>query len=416
MADQPTTADVNALLPFANAYIAGPFNPADNLGPPVPSQRINDAYFLPNGTINDANRTDFATISASANIGDIFLSGGSQLMPAPTFKGTYFFDQSGGGSSQSYYAVEGAPNAPTNFATMMAAMKTLGRYRSALSQTVLDFDTTNPLRFTAIRVDDVRTRRKGQTETQPQISLATFSGSFDPNTVVSDENDQPDACYKVTFSDSLGNSSIMYFHGVPIASQLTPQGQADSRPRPFFESRFPDIDPQWLVNLNIFTNNMRLLGLGLRYTTVQWTPQGLPLDGQAGTGNGTPIAVFYGRAGTGPQTYTFSLSTPVAPVLGKFRVILRGFQNMKVLNGRHPAVGFIDAGVYYVNVRMNAPNYLPWDSFGYLSPEIFSTFQPSPAAPISQGDFSGVSGVVYTSHKVGRPFGQARGRRARVNR
>lgn len=410
---EPTSQQVSSLLPIAYAYTGMPFVPGDNLGPPVPSAVLNASFSMPVNTVTDANRVEFATISASAapnyprseSIGGI-------LMPVPTYKGTFFFDQSGGGSSQSFYAVEGAPGAPSTFASMLAAMKQLATARSRLSQTQVNVFTSNPLVFAAIRIDDVRTLRKGDTQPNPDLSLETYYQYFnEPN--VGNENDQPDACYKAIFSDELGNSAQMYFHGVPIASQVREVGR-QMEPRPRFEARLVRPDPEWLVNLNIFTNQLRSLGLGMRFTTTQWTPNGLPLvPAGPSTGNGTPIAITYGMAFTDPHSYSFQITPGAYQPIGKMRIILRGFKNLKVLNGRHPAVGFISGGNYWINVLRRAPDYTPWDGFGYLSPEVFNTFQPSPAPPVSQANFSGVSGVLYTSKKVGRPFGQARGRVSR---
>jgi hypothetical protein len=175
--------------------------------------------------------------------------------------------------------------------------------------------------------------------------------------------------------------------------------------------------------MNLFCNQLIALGLGLRYTTVQWTimglPAGTPPNQIVASGNGTPQAfpalvppvpaVTYNFTGTPNNTYTFALNTPVNPIIGKFRVILRGFQSLKVLNGRWPAMGFIQAGTYYVNVRHRAAQYV-WDANGYLSPEIWSIMTPTPAPPLNGGNAPGVSGAELTSKKLGKPFGLQRGR------
>jgi hypothetical protein len=419
MAINQSVNKLSVFVPFAQAFVATPFVPANVTGPPQTNAEINESFDLPAGTVNSGNRLEFATVAASASVNLPAALGGSAIMGAPNFKGTFFFDQLGGGSSQSFFAVEGAPNAPTSFASMLNAMKQLATPRSGLSQCIdAAPGCINPLRFRAIRVDDVRSKVMGQTVVNPQLSLQSYRRTLvnlDPD--VNLQNDIADGCYKVTFGDALGNHANMYFHGVPIDSQLA---DFSSAPLPAFESRFPEIEPRWIQALNNFTNQLIALGLGMRYTTVTWTPDGLPINQGVllipGTGNGTPIAVEYGKAGTGAQTYTFQLPVGAGNVIGKFRVICREFKQLRILNGRHAAKGWLAGGNYYVNVRMNAPNYLPFDGFGYLANEVFGTFLPSPAPPVSQANFSGVSGAIYTTHKVGRPFGQARGRRSPVVR
>jgi hypothetical protein len=419
-----TNPELIELRRITSVYLALPFVPVANLGPPVSSLRLNQAYLMPSGTVTDANRTQYATISASASV--IFPR--SQIMAAPTLiaptlKGTFFYDQAGAGSSQSFYAVTGAPNAPTSFGAMMQSMILLGNPRTRLSQTRTNPRCRNPFVIRAIRVDDQTTKRKGLLNTNPGISVDSYTipGSGVQPTPIDQANDDDDAAFKVIFTDSFGNSATQYFHSVPLAAELVdiPGGGIERDTRPGFGSRYPEIDSQWITNINNFTNNLRSLGLGLRFTFPQWTPGGLPVgvipNQILAVGNGTPIAVTYAYAGYGLQTYTFQIPVPASPIIGKFRVILREFVNLRVLNGRWPAFGFMVGSNYFVNVRHRAANYTPWDGNGYLSPEVWSTFQPAAAPPISGSDFSGVSGVVLTSKKMGRPFGQQRGRqRARA--
>lgn len=418
-----TNPELIALRRITGVYLSLPFVPVNNLGPPVSSFRLNQAYLLPSGTVTDADRTQYATISASAQV--TFQRSQQMAAPSlvpPTLKGTYFYDQDGAGSSQSFYAVTGAPNAPTNFAAMMQSMVLLGNPRTRLSQTRAAPKCRNPFIIRAIRVDDQTTKRKGLLNTNPGITVDSYTvlGQTALIAPIDQANDDSDAAFKVIFTDAFGNSATQYFHGVPLAAELVDSNTiAERDTRPGFGSRYPEVDSQWLTNLNNFTNNMRSLGLGLRFTYPWWTPAGLPVgvapNQIVAAGNGTPIAVTYAYAGYGLQTYTFQMPVPVAPIIGKFRVIMREFVNLRVLNGRWPAFGFMAGANYFVNVRHRAANYTPWDGNGYLSPEVWSTFQPSAAAPISGADFSGVSGVVLTSKKMGRPFGQQRGRqRARA--
>lgn len=416
-----TNPELVALRRITSVYLSLPFVPSNNLGPPVSSLRLNHAYLMPSGTVTDADRTQYATISASASAFRSQTMAAPSLIP-PTLKGTFFYDQDGGGSSQSFYAVTGAPNAPTSFAAMMQSMILLGNPRTRLSQTRANVRCRNPFVIRAIRVDDQTTKRKGLLNTNPGISVDSYTipGAGPPPTPIDQSNDDVDAAFKVIFTDVFGDNATQYFHGVPLAAELVDSSTMVERDtRPGFGSRYPEVDAQWLTNLNNFTNNLRSLGLGLRFTYPQWTPGGLPVgispNQILAVGNGTPIAVTYAYAGYGLQTYTFQLPIPASPIIGKFRVILREFSNLRVLNGRWPAFGFMNGANYFVNVRHRAANYTPWDGNGYLSPEVWSTFQPAAAAPLSGSDFSGVSGVVLTSKKMGRPFGQQRGRqRARA--
>lgn len=410
-------SNVSSLVPTANQMLGRPWTPPQNLTPPVPSSTLNNAYSLPDGTITDANRVQFAEISASAEV--IFPT---RIRPMtapvilPTLKGTFFYDIEEGGSSQSFYAVPGAPNAPTTFDQMMSSMVQLGAVRSTLSQCKDNNKCANPFIFRAVRVDDQTTKRKGKLNTNPQIVLASYQsnvGSALARQIAYDNGDN-DAAYKVIFTDSFGNAAQMYFHGVPVASLLQPINQATVVQG--YAGRFPDVRQDYIKNMNNFCNAMRVLGLGLRYNTVQWTPMGLPVgvapNEIASTGNGTPVAVNYAFAGTGTATYTFQMNPSLTVKLGKFRVVLREFKNLRVLNGRWPALGFQANGNYYVNVKVNAPNYLAWDGYGYLSPEIWSVFQPDPAPPAGPTGTSGVSGIILTSKRLGRPFGLQRGRQS----
>ena len=105
--------ELQALVPFAESYITAPFLPPDKLSPPVANSAIEQGFGLAAGTVTDLNRQQFSTISATAEFLFNPPTGGNS-MPAtpyvqPTFKGTFFLDQSEGGSSESFFA---APNNP----------------------------------------------------------------------------------------------------------------------------------------------------------------------------------------------------------------------------------------------------------------------------------------------------------------
>jgi hypothetical protein len=379
---------------------------------------------LPAGTVTDANRTEFATISASSIVGIAprdFVA--TAPIIAPTLKGTFFYDIQEGGSSQSFYAVPGQPNAPTTLASMIAAMTTLGSFRSNLSQCVDSLGTINPFVFRAIRADDVSTSRKSLTVINPRINLSSYYlGNQVPPGQAVVQNGANDDAYLVSFNDGFGNSARQFFHGVPLGSQFLPASATIVNPQ--FGSRVPQVTANWLAYLNNFCNQLRALGLGFRYATVQWTmynlPVGVPPNQIASTGNGTPTAnptgtpplsaANYNLPGFPANTYTFALQTPVAPILGKFRVIVREMQALKVLNGRWSAIGRMVGTTYCVNVRRRVPNYGDYDGNGYLSPEIWSVMFPGAAAPLAGANGPGVGGVELGEKKLGRPYAQQRGR------
>lgn len=405
---------LSVFVPYALKYASSTPAIANNLLPPAPNQALNNAWSYPAGTVNSLNRLEWATISAESRVIPVE----RQVMPVapvipPTFKGTFFYTQDGQGASQSFYAVAGSNNVPSNFNGMANAMVELAKFRTKLSQGSDNPDCINPLQIIAIRIQDERSKRKGLLITNPPIQQVSYAagtgkeiGQFTP------DNDEYDVAYKVNFADAYGNTAMQYFHGVPLFSQVTTGGTAKARETAF--SRFPDIRYDWTQNLYNFCNKLRSLGLGLRYATVQWTENGNPVgvapDLIPGTGNGSPDVVEYNKAGFPPNTYSFKMPVIAAPVLGKFRVIIRGMKLLAVLNGRWPAYGKMIGSDYWVNVRRRAANYLPFDNNGYLSPEIWSVFQPDPAPPLSGGDLGGVTGIIMTEKKMGRPFDLQRGR------
>lgn len=403
--------ELSALVPFVNQYLGNPFVPAETTGPPIPAAMLGESFGFPAGAITDANRTDFAVVSASARV----VFGSSVPMPAPiiplTLKGTLFANIDEGGVSQSFYANSTNSAAPTTLVGMINSLNSLVPFRTRLSMTKLTPRCSNPLTVIALRSDDTTTKRKTLLNTNvtgSQVPYPAGAGGLNPIGQITNDNDETNVAVKVTFTDNSGNTAIQYFHGVPLLAYTNPAGGVQAAN--VFD-RFPYLEPSWIQTMYNFCNQLNAQGLGLRYATVQWTPNMTPVGPIAATGNGTPIEVYYSYPGTPVNTYTFSMPVGSWNLLGKFRVILREFKNLRVINKRWPALGWVTAGNYYVNVNRRAANYLPWDGTGYLSPEVWSVMTPNSCPPLTAPlQTPGVVDMELTTKKAGRPFGEQRGR------
>jgi hypothetical protein len=443
----PAIPQIQPLINIALQNLLSPTNLPTNLAPPVPATTINAGWGLPANTITEANRTDFSTVSLAGQIsfpGDV----GMPLSPyvQPTFKGTLFFDQDGGGSTESFFAappntISPTPSpsqagaAPSNYSAMQTAMQQAAQSRLRLSQTQDNPLCNNPLKLVAIRVENELVNRDSLLVPNPGIFGPgyTTGASIDLG-AIANENDAINAAYKCNFVDGNGHTAPYYFHGVPIFSQNQPGG-SQTVPPLGFEERLPAVRSTWIQYMWSLCNTLIQVGLGFRFQWICWTPGGLGQSGYPGTGNGTPLGVYYNFPGKPTNTYTFQMPVNGAPPvgqppaalcqnpLGKFRIIVRSMKQLKVVNGRWPAFGFMWPGGanlppagYYVNVLRKGANYLAdntgaYDGYGYLSPEVWSVTQPAPSPPWVTTAAPGIQGPLYTTKRVGRPFDLERGRR-----
>lgn len=451
-------------------------NPAtaqDFLSPPLSSASINDAFFAEVGVITDFNRTNFSVVVSSGQVLFPRSEGVSQVaitpFQLPTFKGTFFNRILNGGFSLSLYAANPpspspgpppAPNAPTSYSAMMAAMLAMKPFRSKLSITPFNGVATNPLLYDAIRVEDERVLRDSLLNTTLQNNDPGYFSSDPraaPQLVVAsgslqNENDDLDSAFHVRLSDGNGHNADLYIHGVPILALST--SASGVPPIGTMARTGPQVTSTWLNNLVLFCNNMVSNGLGFRFAYTTWTPVGQPQGGYPTLGNGTPVSCWYNFPSTPNNTYTFGMAssapaplpfsqtnginiqqllpgtttiTPAPPaILGKFVAIVRTQKQMRVINGRWPALGFYYAGSsgppvipagYYVNINRRAANYLTstngvFDNNGTIAPEVWSVVQPAPGGPPFVSTLPpGIQLLELTSKKVGRPFEEQRGRR-----
>ena len=394
----------------------------------------------------------------------------------PTFKGTIFFAQKGAGSSESLFAAppttlggftlplgQQAGAAPTTYQGMQQAMLAVLPERLKLSQTqsTKDLVCTNPLTVAALRIDN---------EQQARATLLVNSGipvgpSFagrgggeplqtpgaDTNQIDGD-NDIEAAAYHIQLSDGNGHTAGSYLHGVPVASEFAmglPSDALGAGASPF-DRGIADINPAWSAQMLLFCNALVRQGLGFRFAYPTWSVAGQPSGLYPTLGNGSPALAFYGLPGTPSQCYSFLMAgfdvatagksyqqwlstvgivapVPSTPVLGKMIVVVRGMKQLRVLNGRYPAIGqFLPANIggqtnpagYYVSVQRRAPDYLAtlngtYDNNGYLAPLAWSVVQPLPGgAPLvtTPAQPPGIQVLELTTKKVGRVFGSPRGR------
>ena len=397
----------------------------------------------------------------------------------PTLKGTFFFSQGDGGSSESLYAappIAGggftlnagnlAGQAPADYLSMQNAMLAVAPSRLALSQTKrAKLVPTNPLQLIALRVDNEQQARatvlanvqlpQGPTfcDLDPPAALMLQPGT----SKVFFENDDEDSAYHCQLSDGNGHTAGIYLHGVPLSSQFNQAGAFVNEPNvpsSAFTRDISSVNSAWVQNLRLFCNSMITNGLGFRYAYTTWTIAGLPSGLYPSLGNGSAPQAYYGLPGTPANSYSFLMAgfalpvppatagtsysqwlkgvgaaapTPSTPIIGKFICIVRGQKQLRVLNGRWPAVGqFLPAGVapfsnpagYYVTIQRRAPNYLSgvlgsYDAAGYLAPLAWSVTQPLPGGnPMvpTPAQAPGIQLLELTEKKVGRPFGSPRGR------
>ena len=416
------------LLPFAYRYMGSPSVPPTTLGPPLSTAVLNSGFGQVPPVVTDANRTEFSTITSSARI---FYFERATNMPAPvippTFKGTFFFDQDEGGSSESFYTTKGASDPTNTYAAMLATMKTLATFRTRLSIMDGNGQCQNPLKLQAIRVENENLARDSVLVSDLGISgpsYATpgklgFPGLITPLFAASEQNDANDTAVKVIFVDGFGHSATMYLHGIPLFAQESEFGTGEYVPGNY-DSRIPPLKTDWKQALYNFANALVDNNIGLRYATVQWTPGAIAVGSGASaiaaSGNGTPLGITYNSVasvGNLANTYTLQMPQQQGISSGNFIANLRSFKNLRVLNGRWPAWGYTSGGMFFVNIKHRCANYTPWDGQGYMSPLVWSVMTPALSPPRSGANVPGVASIELTAKKVGRPFDLQRGR-ARV--
>lgn len=431
-----TNPELQALLPTASRYLDQPALLPSITGPTIPAAAINESAGLPSGTITEANRTTIATVVVSASVEITPTFSGESSMG---FKITLLLAQDNEGTTQSFYTV--GPNSPNgqpwNYQSAFQAGVNMIPLRTALSQCPDQPKCVNPLTIPYIRVDNQAIARGTEVFNVINPSYSSFIAANPPWTPdlsfwgnSTFNNDAANSCWKGTMNDGAGHEANFYFHGVPLYSEGG-TGLAGGIQLPNIGGRTTTPYARWLTNLYSFCNGLRTNMLGFRGVSNIWTPNGANPAGLTPPPlNGTPLpgGIFYNLPGTPLNTYSFIVAqlppTNLSNSRGTWPFILRSFKNLRVVNGRWPANCFTitaanipsgasqpSVGDYCVNVLTPFTNYLPWDGRGYLCPATYGVYQPAPCPPLIPGTGpTGISDIILTAKKTGRPPELQRGR------
>lgn len=449
--------ELSGLQQYSLAYVGDPAALPDNLGPSFTAAQINDMWELPPGTVTEANRTIFATVSSAATVeieggrrsGQTLLGGSavSALLIPVTFKGTYHNSQFGEGTSESYFYT-GNPTA-FGYGQMLAKMKALWPFRTQLSMCTDNQNCKNPFDAVACTVQNEQIFRDAVTTSMgnwPNVSYISPKGPVNSGSETTAQwgqstynNDDADAVWKAQFLDGQGHEALQYFHGVPLFSQVVTAGSTAS-PQNQLGGRLVAPSPAWLKALNNFCNALVNLELGFRFSWHIWEPAGIktpdyPTGAPAVPGNSTPLLAYYNLPGLPPNVYTFtmpqsSLATVLTPFVqvnskGRYRVIVRGMKALGAINGRWPAIGWTSAGpppgftgpypaaAQFCLTVIRRAAMATFDAQGDVCPEAWSAMVPLPAVPAAGSpNPPGVANIILGTKKTGRPFDLQRGRSA----
>lgn len=449
--------ELQGLSEYSLRYVGNPSELPDNLGPSFTASQLNTQWGLDPGTVTDANKLNFATISIAATIGETdFFRGGATLlggssMPANlipvTFKGTFHLAQDNEGTSESYFYT--GSSAGFGYGQMLRLMKTLWPYRTEMSMCSDNPLCINPITGVACTIQNEQIFRDAVTTSManwPGASFISAKGPVNSGTEVTTNfgrntynNDTADTVWKAQFLDGQGHEATQYFHGVPFYSfaGAPPSGQLVQQNQ---GQRLTAAYSAWLKALNAFCQALVNLELGFRFSWRIWEPAGIKTPdypaGAPGTpGNSTPLNAFYNLPGFPPNCYTFAmpqscLATTLQPYVqvnskGRYRVIVRGMKSLGPINGRWPAIGWIStgpptgftgpypaAGQFCVTVVRRAAQYT-WDALGDVCPEAWSAMIPLTPTPLAgSANPPGVANIILGSKKTGRPYDLQRGRSA----
>jgi len=309
-------------------------------------------------------------------------------------KGTFIMGQDGGGFSESLYAVT---DTGMTYTQMMTFMQQLLPFRMALTlpggiQSVPIFKTINGVEAMYIRVEDELRNKDALLEKV----TGTFTGFPVPTPSPGPIFQQclnNDIAAKVQWNGSVaGQQAVTYLHGIPVAASDDDINDASA----ISTLRKTPMASTWLLNLRQYAHAIRIRGLGFRYLTSPWS-----VGGGAGF-DATPTSIAYDSVNE-----MYLVTMPQAPPQSRMRYVLRGFRGLPFLNGRWAGQQIGTTAVIRIQRRARE---VVWDGQGSVAPEVWSYFLPNETIPADPVNLPGAKYFFLTRKKVGRPFGEPRGR------
>jgi hypothetical protein len=347
-------------------------------GPPS-AAAVNDGFFpqLQPGPATPNNLSQWETLALVPEF--FFTFGGG---PMTQMRGEFFFNQGGQGFTETLHDATGS----ATYAQMMTNMKNVLPFRQKMMSTSLavgPVEAKNLCSVVAIRVSDDALKRDGFIQSIGDQATASSGGNPD--------NWPPENCWAVRVYYTPVYWSLWYFHAV--ARFATYPADSDRRDQP---------EPGWTTALNNYIQALQANELGSRYATFPWWspyPPAVPpapYVPPAPSGMSKIYACAPSTINKGAWSITVAQNMPAV----RTTMRLTGFAGaMAFLNGRRPCVQIANN---QFDVLGNFPTWQTWNGTGDATPIVWVPFTPSTT-------FAATADV-FTTRKVGAPYGFSRGR------
>lgn len=355
--------ELSDFLPYAAKYTGQPFAPLSVTGPAVSADTLNEAYFPPGETpITDSNRPSWEVISS---VGGFFPAPAGGVSDMPTLmRGSFLCGTNAQGFSETFHS----NNPNDTYQSMQTKLATIMPKRVALSNGINDpppKEPNNQLTIVAFRIsDDLKNRDVLAVPVVTPVGWNGSSGNANANQAV-----------KIVWRDvDFSQIAVSYLHCVPNGGIAAPLGN-DSRTSPMTSN--------WTTALAQYC--AALSGAALGFNTI----------------NNSPANAVGAITGVTYSTVTgyYSITTANTVPQGKFRVALRGFRSLRVLNGRQAAVS---TGLNTFQVLKRAAQGT-WDNTGTAVPlSGYNNFVPFSNYIVKVP--SSASATIIIEKKLGRPF------------
>lgn len=380
---------------------AGLAQPTPSIQSPYPvvsSAEESQGWFNDPSVITAETQPWWSNVSAQAYV----FSGGSGM--STLMKATMMFNFDGGGFSETLWATTNGES-PTS---MRSKIETLLGYRAAFAEsTAFNYKCNNPLLVYGYRIEDALQQRDGQT-----FVKNTYWGGFSYNqgfsTAINQPNISAPMAQKVTVRGADPRQiARLYLHAVPLRALdndlVTDVGFHG------FQRYDGDLTAAYQRLVFQYFDQIRALGLGLRYLNSPWDTNGKPNDMAKPVSLTMTVApARQGYSFTMGQAFPTGQLWPPAYLVGQiYPMVVRGMKACRFLNGRKPV---LITGPTSGIILGNYPT-ATWDSQGTISPEIWGYFTPAPSTTPLSGQFPGVHFDYIGPKKIGRPFGAPVGRR-----
>lgn len=358
---------------FYASYTDTPYVAPTVYGPPLPYAEINQSLELQETPISSANSGDWTNVSSvGVIIGTPADERRSSVMTL--MKGSLLCGIMNQGFSESFHSA----STSDSYASMQTKMQAIANARMGLSNGVNDnppLAPNNNMSIVAFRISDELLNR--DVFAPPVTTPFGWNGSTG--------NMDGQQAVKVVWRNEAGAQiAVTYLHGIPNSAVTANIGN---------EMRTSPMTGTWKTVLTNYCTALRNRNLG--FATINNTPS---------NALGAISAPTYNTV-TGYYTFTTENVVPQ----GRFRVALRGFKSLRLLNGRQSAV---NVGLNQFTVFKRAPQ-IAWDNTGSAVPlSGYNNFVPF-SNYIIQVPASAAPTLLCTK-KLGRPFFLQAGRVSRV--